>query len=104
MKILMWVGIALVAIGILLIIIKFALKKNMQSGINWSMRIGFGFAAFYIICQFIGLYLQMTPAINFADSKNFEFNLVEFWIIGAAFLVTAIVMKLLGRSKQDGMA
>ncbi len=92
---LLWAGIALVAIGVILILVKPLLKSNTSKGITWSAWLVFTLAVFFAAAQVIGNFLELSPSINLGDAKAGEFNLVSFWQIGLAFFVAAVVMKLL---------
>lgn len=101
MKPFMWFGVAFVVIGVLLVVAQLAFKSNGNKGVAWSVWIAFISAIFFLAAQAAGIYLSMSPTVNFGDSSKFEFNLVSFWQIGLAFLVAAIILKVLGKSKQD---
>ncbi len=80
---------ALAIIGLLLLIFRLFSGRGPGLGvIGWVLML---LGAFYIICQLMGLYLGMTPTVNFGDPKKFEFNTVEFWKLGAAMLVPGII-------------
>ncbi len=101
MKPFMWFSVAIVVIGTLLVLGQLAFKSNGNKGIVWSVRVTFVAALFFLAAQAAGVYLSMSPTVNFGDSSKFEFNLVSFWQIGLGFLIAAIILKVLGKSKQD---
>lgn len=97
MKPLMWVGVAAIVIGFILILAKYVLKKNMHIGVVWSTRIALFVSIFFIAAQVTGVLLSMPPTINFADGNKFEFFIVNFWEIGLVILVVALILKYLGK-------
>ncbi len=101
MKPFMYFGVAFAIIGIVLLLIKLMSKSDSNKGIVWSMRIVSVTAVFFLAAQAAGVFLSMSPTVNFGDSSKFEFNLVSFWQIGLAFLIAAIVLKVFGRSKEQ---
>lgn len=89
-----WLGYAAVAIGALLVVGGLVVPGLAQSH-GWALlagRVAAGVGLFFIACQLAGMVLGATPAINFGDSTKFEFKLVPFWQIGAAFLVAGILI------------
>lgn len=96
----MWLGVAVAALGIILIVSNFALKSNMQTAVTWTARIVLSVSIFFIAAQGIGYFLSMPPTINFGDSSKFEFILVSFWQIGVGFLIASLVIKFLGKPKD----
>jgi len=104
MKPFMWFGVVIVIIGALLILTRIVSKSNGNSAITWTVRIAFISAGFFLAAQAAGVYLSMAPTVNFGDSSKFEFILVSFWQIGLAFLIAAVIMKLLGGKKQQSAA
>ncbi len=101
MKPFMYFGVVIAILGIVLVLIKLMSKSDSNKGIVWSMRIVSVTAVFFLAAQAAGIYLSMSPTVNFGDSSKFEFNLVSFWQIGLAFLIAAILIKVLGRSKDQ---
>ncbi|MFV1984824.1 MAG: hypothetical protein ACC657_14860 [Thiohalomonadales bacterium] len=101
MKPFMWFGAAFAVIGIVLILAQLMFKSNANKGIVLSMRIVLVTAVFFLLAQAAGVYLSMSPTVNFGDSSKFEFILVSFWHIGLAFLFTALILKILGKTKQQ---
>lgn len=89
-----WLGYASVAVGALLIVGGMVMPGLAQSrGLALlAGRVAAGVGLFFIACQIAGILLGATPAINFGDSTKFEFNLVPFWQVGAAFLVAGIII------------
>lgn len=87
-------GYAAVAVGALLVVGGMFVPSLAQAS-NWALlagRVAAGVGLFFIACQLAGMVLGATPAINFGDSTKFEFNLVPFWQIGAAFLLCGILI------------
>lgn len=77
------IGGGLAALGVLLMVWRIISGKGPLGIVAWIL---IGLGAFYLICQGMGMYLGMTPTINFGDPRKFEFKTVEFWKIGAAFV------------------
>lgn len=88
-----WIGYAAVAIGALALVGRMFLPALQNSNLALlGGRVAAAIGLFFIACQLAGMVLGATPAINFGDSKKFEFNLVPFWQIGAAFLLAGIII------------
>ncbi len=101
MKPFMWLGVVVVAASIILIVTNFALKGNMHKAISISAKIVLSVSVFFIAAHVMGYFLSMPPTINFGDSSKFEFILVSFWQIGAAFLIAGFIIKFLSGSEKD---
>lgn len=88
-----WIGEAALAIGLVAWMVSTIVRPNdlPAAVLLWCGRIAAGIGVFFIACQFAGVMLGATPAINFGDTTKFEFNLVPFWQIGAAFLLAGIL-------------
>jgi hypothetical protein len=104
MKFPVWIGAGLLAIGIILMLVKIVLimmdlKQGNAPGIGIVSTLLIALGVFYIGCQLLGIYLGMTPMINFGDPTKFEFNTVAFWKIGAVFLVPGIIFRFFRNSK-----
>lgn len=89
MKTPVFIGAGLGAVGVVLLAMKLFIGKGPLLGVVAWLLIALG--GFYIVSQLMGLYLGMTPTINFGDPRKFEFNTVEFWKIGAGFLVSGVI-------------
>lgn len=89
MKTPVFIGAGLVAVGLILFALKLFTGRGPLLGVIAWVLVALG--AFYVICQLLGLYLGMTPTINFGNPREFEFKTVEFWKIGAAFLIPGVV-------------
>jgi len=100
MKPFMWIGVVAVIAGILLVIANLAFKSNTLKASTLLGRVVFGVSIFFIAAQLAGYFLNMPPTINFGDSSKFEFILVSFWQIGAAFLVAGFIIKFAGKSNN----
>jgi len=100
MKPFMWIGVVAVIVGILLAIASLAFKSNTLKASTLLGRVVFGVSIFFIGAQLAGYFLNMPPTINFGDSSKFEFILVSFWQIGAAFLVAGLIIKFARRSND----
>jgi len=101
MKPFMYFGIAFVVLGFILVLTKMAAKTPENTMLRWSLRFVFITAGFFLMAQAMGVFLSMPPTINFGDSSKFEFILVSFWQIGLAFLIAAVILKLLGSIKPQ---
>ena len=89
----LWIGAGLVVIGIALIISQLVLKRTGPlKTVSWVLIC---IGAFYFACHAMGLWLGMTPKINFADATEFEFVLVPFWQLGAALLSAGVIFRVL---------
>ncbi|VAW58152.1 hypothetical protein MNBD_GAMMA11-863 [hydrothermal vent metagenome] len=104
MKPFMWFAATVAILGLIFIIANIALKKDGQKATTWISRIVLIAAVFFLSAQAAGYFLNMPPTINFGDSSKFEFILVSFWQIGAAFLVASILLKLIGGSGKTAEA
>ena len=100
MKPFMWIGVVVAAIGLMFVIAKRVFKIDNSTVITWTGRVVLITAIFFLAAQAAGYFLSMPPTINFGDSSKFEFILVSFWQIGVAFLVSALVIKFVGRSDK----
>ena len=101
MKFPLWAGVALAALGIIFLVLQLAQGKG-----NWLKLIGWfliSIGIFYLACHAMGLYLGMTPKINFGDATKFEFNLVPFWQLGAGALITGAIFRILHKKPSDIM-
>jgi len=96
MKPMVYIGGLFMVLGVVLILARmFMPSPGVRSGIIWSGRILLFLGIFFIVCQFMGIWLGATPSINFGDPKKFEFNMYPFWQIGAVFFVVAIILGFL---------
>lgn len=91
----LWVAIFLVAVGLVLVVLRFMGREGQGLVGVSSVLIGIG--VFYIACHLLGLYLGMTPKLNFGDAKKFEFILVPFWFLGAGALTAGVLMRFVAR-------
>ncbi len=90
-------GGGILALGLSLLAMRlFTGRAPLLGLVSWLLII---LGAFYIICQLMGMYLGMQPTINFGDPRKFEFNTVEFWKIGLAFVIPGIIY-LIGAKSQ----
>ncbi|MCA8888393.1 MAG: hypothetical protein KDA46_06180 [Parvularculaceae bacterium] len=89
MKTPVMVGGGVLALGLLLLLVRmFTGRAPLLGLVSWLLII---LGAFYILCQFMGMYLGMQPTINFGDPRKFEFKTVEFWKVGLAFVIPGII-------------
>ncbi len=95
MKIIAYVGGAFLVIGIIAFVAWLLLERC-----TWLLRISARvlilLGLFFLACQAAGMYLGMTPEINFGDSSKFEFNTWAFWILGLGLLIPGLVLRLFG--------
>ncbi len=97
MKMPIWAGCALLAVGVILVLFRFIRGSGAGMGfVGWSLV---AIGGFFVGAQLMGMWLGMGPTINFGDPKKFEFNTVEFWKIGLGFLVPAVII-LMARPKN----
>ncbi len=99
---LVWLGVALIAVGILSVLARLVTGSTLASrGGSWSgvLLVVIGF--FFVASQGAGMLLGAAPAINFGDATKYEFNLKPFWMVGLAFLVPGLViLALRGPSRR----
>ncbi|VAW58726.1 hypothetical protein MNBD_GAMMA08-2405 [hydrothermal vent metagenome] len=100
MKPFMWIGVVAVVAGILLVIANLVFKSNTLKASTLLGRVVFGVSVFFIAAQLAGYFLNMPPTINFGDSSKFEFILVSFWKIGAAFFIAGLIIKFSRKSNN----
>lgn len=100
MKPFMWAGVAMAAAGLMLLLAQYLFKANTHKATKFMNILVFIAALFFIFAQVAGYLLNMTPAINFGDSSNFEFILVSFWEIGLGFLLVSVLLKFAGTSRR----
>ncbi len=90
-----YAGAALLVIGVLATLARVTLGwGHAVARLSGWLLVAFG--VFFLASQAVGIYLGAAPAINFADSTKFEFDLKPFWQIGLAMLVPGILIALLG--------
>ncbi|MGV6819553.1 MAG: hypothetical protein ACWA5T_03540 [Parvularcula sp.] len=92
-----WIGGAALALGAILLLSKLFTRRGPGLGLMGVVLIALGI--FYLACQGMGIMLGMSPQINFGNPEEFEFKMVEFWIIGAAFLVPGLAYKIASGSR-----
>lgn len=94
---LVYVGGALLAIGVLALVVRLATGKAGRLA-RWAGWLLAGLGVFFLACQAAGMWLGAAPSINFGDSAKFEFDLKPFWEIGLAMLLPgALIGWLAGR-------
>lgn len=64
--------------------------------VSWGL---IAIGVFYLVCHAMGLFLGMTPKINFGDPKAFEFNLVPFWQLGLGTLAAGLIFRFFNRTR-----
>ncbi|MGV6801519.1 MAG: hypothetical protein ACWA5L_06310 [bacterium] len=93
MKLPMKAGFVLIAIALVLVVFRFINGSGkFMSLVGWLLV---AIGGFFVICQLMGMWLGMGPTINFGDPKKFEFNTIEFWVIGTWFLLPGFVVLFL---------
>lgn len=93
---LVWLGVALVVLGILSVVLRLLTGSALASrSASWSGTLLVVVGLFFIASQAAGMLLGATPAINFGDATKYEFNLKPFWMVGLAFLVPGLVVRAL---------
>lgn len=86
-----WIGAAMMAIGLVALILR------LKTILKWAGGILLALGVFFVAAQFMGQWLGMQPQINFGDPTKFEFKLVMFWQLGVAGLITGIIYFLAGK-------
>jgi hypothetical protein len=96
---LVWLGGGLAVAGLVLLIVGLVVGRRsvVQRGTTWAGLLTFLLGAFFVISQFMGMWLGARPFINFADSRQYQFVLVPFWQVGLALLVPGIILWWFGR-------
>ena len=97
MKPLVWLALAAFVIGIILAFVQGEATRKLARATFWIVLI---IGIFFVVAQFMGLWLGAQPSINFGDSKKFEFILVPFWQLGLGALVAAVIMRLAMRNQS----
>ena len=92
MKPLMWLGVAIAAAGLVMLVAMFAFGAEMKRGVTIASRVVLGTAIFFLVAQLMGSLLNMPPTINFGDAEKFEFVLVSFWQIGAGLFIAGLLI------------
>jgi hypothetical protein len=93
------IGGALAAIGLLILFSRIITGRGPLLGVIAWILITLG--GFYLMCHLMGIYLGMQPTINFGDPRKFEFRTVEFWKIGAAFLLPGMVYLIGAKQRKS---
>lgn len=98
---LVYIGGALLAIGVLALLLRLATGKagGIARLAGWLL---IGLGLFFLLCQAAGAWLGSTPSINFGDSAKFEFDLKPFWEIGLAMLIPGVLIAWLARNRRLG--
>ncbi len=99
MKPLVWIALAAFVAGVALAFIKGNATLRMARLALWVVA---GIGLFFVLAQFMGLWLGAQPSINFGDASKFEFILVPFWQLGIAALIGAFVLKWLLKRPTPG--
>lgn len=93
MMLLVWLGLALIAIGILALLARLFSGGALASrAAFWSGTLLLVLAAFFLLSQVAGMLLGASPAINLGDATRYEFNLKPFWMVGLVFLVPSVLI------------
>lgn len=92
---LVYAGAALLAIGVIATIAEVLAGRGQRiARLSGWLLVGLG--VFFLASQVAGMSLGATPAINFADSTKFEFDLKPFWQIGLGMSVPGLLIALIG--------
>jgi len=93
MKPMVWLGISMMFIGFVALVLRITLGKTslLKTTLKWTGGILLGLGSFFVIAQFMGMWLGASPKINFGDPAKFEFILYQFWQIGLVGLAGGIV-------------
>jgi hypothetical protein len=94
---LVWVGAALIAVGVLSVLVRLVSGGLLMTreAASWSGTLLIVIGLFFIACQGAGMLLGAAPAINFGDSAKYEFDLKPFWMVGLAFLIPGFFVRAL---------
>ena len=93
MKPLIWLGGALIAVGILSVLTRLLTDSMLATrGAYWSGTLLVIVGLFFVASQGAGMLLGAAPAINLGDATKYEFNLKPFWMVGLAFLIPGLVI------------
>lgn len=100
MKPMVWIGASMMFIGFVALVLRITLGKTslLKTTLKWTGGILLGLGGFFVIAQFMGMWLGVAPSINFGDSAKFEFILYPFWQIGLAGFAAGIVYWLTQKS------
>jgi len=96
MKPLVWLALAAFVIGIILAFVQGEATRRLARIAYWIVLV---IGIFFVVAQFMGLWLGAQPSINFGDPKKFEFILVPFWQLGLVALAAAFIMRLAMRNR-----
>lgn len=86
---LVWLGGAMLALGILFLVLG---RRRLA---RWPAGLATVVGVFFLAAQGLGKLLGARPSINFGDPRQMEFVLVPFWQIGLFLLVPALLIGLL---------
>ena len=101
MKPLVWLGVALFAVGILSVLASLRTGSVLANhGASWSGTSLIVVGLFFVASQGAGMLLGAAPAINFGDATKYEFNLKPFWMVGLVFLVPGLIIRALRRQPR----
>jgi TRAP-type mannitol/chloroaromatic compound transport system permease small subunit len=93
---LVWVGVALTALGLLSIATRLLSGGLLgRRAATWSGTLLIIVGLFFLASQGAGVLLGAAPAINFGDATKYEFDLKPFWMVGLIFLVPGLVIRAL---------
>ncbi len=95
MKIIVYVGGAFLLIGIVAFLI-WVFFERCTWLLRLSGRLLVLLGLFFLACQAAGMFLGMTPEINFGDISKLEFNTIAFWIVGLALLIPGFLLRIFG--------
>ena len=97
---LVWLGAGLVVAGFVFLVLGLVIGRGgvLHRGVAWAGALSLLLGAFFLLSQFIGMWLGATPAINLGDSRQYQFILVPFWQVGLALLVSGAIIRRLGRA------
>jgi hypothetical protein len=97
---LVWLGAGLVIAGFAFLVLGLVIGRGgvLHRGVAWASALSLLLGAFFLLSQFIGMWLGATPAINLGDSRQYQFILVPFWQVGLALLVLGAIIWRLGRA------
>ena len=96
MALIMYLGAAAVTLGVVILMAShFAVSARSLA--RWPALIAQAVGLFFIGSQLAGMWLQVSPAMNFGDAAKFQFNLIPFWLIGGLVLLGGALLDRFSR-------
>ena len=96
MSLIMYLGAAAIILGIVLLLAAH-FANSSKSWVRWPALIAQAVGIFFIGGQFAGMWLQVSPTMNFGDAAKFQFHLIPFWAVGAVALLGGLLLRRFSR-------